>query len=56
MMICLLFILLHLSKLRSLGQPYMASLSPLRVRDLRDIFLRIPLKKLLRSPRDLHKY
>ncbi|MDQ6419656.1 spore germination protein [Paenibacillus sp. LHD-117] len=55
MMICLLFILLHLSKLRSLGQPYMASLSPLRLRDLRDIFLRIPLKNLLRSPRNLHK-
>jgi spore germination protein KA/spore germination protein len=55
MMICLLFILLHLSKLRTLGQPYMASLSPLRMRDLRDVFLRIPLKTLLRSPRNLHK-
>lgn len=55
MMICLLFILLHLSKLRTLGQPYMASLSPLRLRDLRDVFLRIPLKTLLRSPRNLHK-
>lgn len=53
MMICLLVILLHLTKLRTLGQPYMASLSPLRMRDLRDVFLRIPLKKLLRSPRNL---
>lgn len=54
MMICLLFILLHLCKLRTLGQPYMASLAPLRIRDLRDVFLRIPLKTLLRSPRNLH--
>lgn len=55
MMICLLFILLHLCKLRSLGQPYMASLMPLRLSDLKDVLLRIPLKKLLRQPRNLHK-
>ncbi|MHA6480390.1 spore germination protein [Paenibacillus sp. strain BS8-2] len=55
MMICLLLILLHLSKLRSLGQPYMAGLAPLRISDLRDIFMRIPLKTLLRVPRSTHK-
>ncbi len=55
MMICILFMLLHLCKLRSLGQPYLAGLGPFRVQDLRDIVMRVPLKKLLRSPRSLHK-
>ncbi|CAM4164107.1 spore germination protein [Paenibacillus alkaliterrae] len=56
MMICLLFLLLHLCKLRTLGQPYMAPLAPLRLSELRDVFVRVPLKTLLRKPRDLHKH
>ncbi|MCR2804597.1 spore germination protein [Paenibacillus sp. SCIV0701] len=55
MMICFLFILLHLCKLRSIGQPYLAGMAPLRLRDLRDILMRFPLKTLIRSPRNLHK-
>lgn len=55
MMICLLFILLHLCQLRSLGQPYMAPLSPFRLVELRDVVIRAPLKVLLRSPRNLQK-
>lgn len=55
MMICFLFILLHICKLRSLGQPYLAPLAPLRLPEIRDVLLRIPLKTLLRKPRDLHK-
>ncbi|WP_237163203.1 spore germination protein [Paenibacillus sp. BIHB 4019] len=55
MMICFLFILLHLCKLRSLGQPYLAPLAPFRIVELRDVIMRISLKKLLRKPQNLHK-
>ncbi|MGM0884088.1 MAG: spore germination protein [Bacillota bacterium] len=50
-MIVFLLILLHLCKLRTLGQPYLAPLAPLRINELRDVALRVPLKTLLRSPR-----
>jgi spore germination protein len=56
MMICFLFILLHLCKLRSLGQPYLAPFAPFRLSELRDVVIRVPLKTLLRKPRDLHKH
>lgn len=55
MMICFLFILLHLCKLRTLGQPYLSPLAPFRLAGLRDVFIRIPLKKLLRTPQNPHK-
>ncbi len=51
-MIMFLLILLHLCKLRSLGQPYLASLAPFRFSQLRDVFVRVPLKVLLRSVRN----
>lgn len=54
MMVCFIIILLHLSKLRTLGQPYLAPLAPLRLSELRDVVLRAPLKKMLRKPRNLH--
>lgn len=47
-------ILLHLICLRSLGQPYLAPLAPLRIKNLRDVIIRAPLKILLRSPRNQH--
>lgn len=50
-MIVFLLILLHLCKLRTLGQPYLAPLAPLRIFELRDVAMRVPLKTLLRSPR-----
>ncbi|OMF36829.1 spore germination protein [Paenibacillus sp. FSL H8-0548] len=56
MMICLLFLLLHVCKLRSLGQPYLAPLAPFRLKELRDVVIRAPLKTLLRSPRNHHKH
>lgn len=55
MMICFLFILLHLCTLRTLGQPYLSPLAPFRLAEMRDVIVRIPLKKLLRTPRNLHK-
>jgi len=56
MMICLLLILLHLCKLRTLGRPYLASLAPFRFADLRDIAFRESLKKLLRHPRNAKRH
>ncbi|MBA2943654.1 spore germination protein [Paenibacillus sp. CGMCC 1.16610] len=55
-MIGFLFIFLHLVSLRSLGQPYLAPWAPLRVEQLKDGFLRFPLKILLRSPRNRHMH
>jgi hypothetical protein len=51
LMIGYLLILLHLTTLRSLGQPYLTSLAPLYPVQLRDVLIRAPLKILLRSPR-----
>lgn len=51
-MIMFLLILLHLCKLRSLGQPYLASLAPFQFSKLRDVVVRVPLKVLLRSLRN----
>jgi spore germination protein len=52
----MLWLHLHLTKLRSLGQPYLAPLAPLRIKQLRDTLIRAPLKVLLRSPRyQFHK-
>ncbi|MBB6735196.1 spore germination protein [Cohnella zeiphila] len=50
MMICFLLILLHLCSLRTLGQPYLAPLAPLRLRQFRDVVIRAPLSRLLRNP------
>jgi Bacillus/Clostridium GerA spore germination protein. len=56
MMICLLLMLLHLCQLRSLGQPYLAPLAPLRFKQLRDVLVRAPLKTLLKQPRNRHMH
>jgi spore germination protein len=56
LMMGLLFIHLHLTSLRSLGQPYLATFAPLRIRELRDVWIRAPLKTLLRSPRNKHMH
>ncbi|UVI33628.1 spore germination protein [Paenibacillus spongiae] len=54
LMIGYLLILLHLTSLRSLGQPYFSPLAPLHLRQLLDVFVRAPLKTLFRSPRSRH--
>lgn len=56
LMFGLLFILLHLVTLRSLGQPYFAPLGPMRPRQLLDVLVRAPLKHLMRSPRNRHMH
>lgn len=50
----LMMIFLHLVALRSLDQPYLAPLTPLRIRQLRDVFVVIPRKILLHHPRNHH--
>ncbi|MUT68607.1 spore germination protein [Paenibacillus sp. NEAU-GSW1] len=50
-MIVFLLILLHLCKLRSLGQPYLSPAAPFRISEFRDIIVRAPLKTLLKHPR-----
>lgn len=56
-MIGFLLIMLHLTSLRSLGQPYFSPLTPFRPKQLLDVFIRAPLKTLWKSPRkrDMHK-
>jgi spore germination protein KA/spore germination protein len=54
LMIAFLLILLHLSHLRSLGQPYLSPLAPFRPKQMRDVVTRVSLKNMLRSPRNLH--
>lgn len=53
-MIAFLLIWLHLSNLRSLGQPYLSSLGPFIPKQLKDVFVRAPLGILMRSPRNRH--
>ncbi|GAA3405948.1 spore germination protein [Paenibacillus hodogayensis] len=53
-MIGFLLVLLHLTSLRSLGQPYLAPVAPLDIKQWRDIFIMIPRKFLLHSPRNRH--
>lgn len=56
LMIGFLLIFLHLTCLRSLGQPYLAPLAPARPKQLQDVFIRAPLKILLRSPRNRNRH
>ncbi len=53
-MVGFLLIYLHLSQLRSLGQPYLASFGPLDISRLRDTLIVFPRLVLLRSPRNRH--
>lgn len=48
----IMFILIHLVKLESFGNPYFAPVSPLRIQDLKDTFVRLPLFKLNTRPKD----
>ncbi|WP_233568227.1 spore germination protein [Cohnella faecalis] len=56
LMIGFLWITLHLMSLRSLGQPYLAPIGPARFRQLRDVFVRMPLEILHRYPRNKQRH
>ncbi|MEI7027051.1 spore germination protein [Paenibacillus sp. y28] len=57
LMLGFLLTLLHLTSLHTLGVPFLSSLAPLCIQDLRDVFIRAPLKTFLRIPRNrrLHR-
>ncbi|CAM4069671.1 spore germination protein [Mesobacillus thioparans] len=48
----LIFVFIKLCKLESFGVPYFSPLAPLQVRDLKDTFLRLPLWKMDKRPRN----
>lgn len=48
----LTFIFMHLCKLESLGTPYFAPFMPLRIKDLKDTFIRMPIWALNERPKD----
>jgi len=54
LMIGFLLTLVHLTSLNTLGEPYMSSLAPLKLRNMRDVFIRAPLSYFLKSPRNRH--
>ncbi|KAA0563518.1 spore germination protein [Bacillus sp. CH30_1T] len=49
----LMIILIHMSKLKSLGHPYLYPLAPLDLAALKDILIRVPLWLLQLRPKDL---
>ncbi|MEH7503583.1 spore germination protein [Neobacillus drentensis] len=50
----MLFILIHLCKLESFGTAYFAPVMPLRIKDLKDTFIRFPIWSLNQRPHDPH--
>jgi hypothetical protein len=44
------FLVAHLLKLESLGQPYLKPVIPFNIRDLKDVFIRLPLKYHKKRP------
>ncbi|WP_289137815.1 spore germination protein [uncultured Brevibacillus sp.] len=50
----LLFILIHLCKLETFGTAYFAPVMPLRIKDLKDTFVRFPIWRLNQRPHDPH--
>ncbi|MBO8169581.1 MAG: spore germination protein [Thermoanaerobacteraceae bacterium] len=51
--ILLLWVLIHLSALRSFGTPYLSPLAPLSFSDLKDVFVRSPWWVMLTRPRTI---
>ena len=47
----LMFILFHLTRLRSFGVPYLSPFAPLSLRDLKDTFIRVPWWAMITRPR-----
>jgi len=47
-------VLIHLTKLVSFGTPYFAPAAPMRLKDMKDTILRIPIWKMNQRPHDPH--
>ncbi|WP_078428535.1 spore germination protein [Alkalihalobacterium alkalinitrilicum] len=59
--ICLLFTIAHLVRLTSLGRPYLEPVYPLRIKDWKDAFFRLPFtffssRPVLMRPRDTKRF
>lgn len=52
-MLGLIGTLIHLAGLRSFGTPYFSPVVPLSVRDLKDVFIRVPIWAMLTRPRTI---
>ncbi|WP_010676480.1 spore germination protein [Bacillus timonensis] len=48
--LCFCFLMTHLIRLTSLGRPFLEPIYPIRVRDLRDAFVRLPYSQLAKRP------
>lgn len=48
--VCFCFLLAHLIRLTSLGRPFLEPIYPLRLRDLKDAFVRLPYSMLTKRP------
>jgi spore germination protein KA len=48
----MMMILIHLTRLESFGTPYFAPIAPLRLKDLKDTFIRMPIYKMNNRPKD----
>ncbi|WP_312886207.1 spore germination protein [Paenibacillus plantarum] len=46
-------ILAHLISLKSLGEAYSTPIAPLRIADWKDVFIRLPLKKMVHRPKSV---
>lgn len=53
-MLFLIVIIIHLSSLKSFGVPYMTPLSPLKIREMRDLLLRAPQQWMQKRPEMFH--
>ncbi|MCF6093300.1 spore germination protein [Microaerobacter geothermalis] len=47
-----IFIVMHLLSLRSFGAPYLAPISPLRMKDMKDVAVRVPWWTMLQRPQN----
>ncbi|MCK1993469.1 spore germination protein [Peribacillus muralis] len=45
----------HLCKLNSFGVPYLSPIAPVHIADLKDTFIRMPLKKIINTPKKYTK-
>jgi len=52
-MIGLLGLLIHLASVRSFGAPYLSPIAPMSARDLKDVFVRVPMWAMFIRPRSM---
>lgn len=52
--VCFMVLVIHLVQLRSLGESYSAPIAPMRIKDWKDVFVRMPLWSMKRRPESVH--